>query len=197
MELVDYTDDDLPLSIALETDPVVMAELGGPRSLESIERVHPRRVSPSADRGMWLNVVLEDEPAWRVFVEEVSAFLRADQASPPTTAPVEQLLSPREVEVLGLAADGLDAAEEQVARAERRDRQAAVGDPVEVDARLGVHGVALEVQPRGLDGLAGPQAVVGDADDRRGVDRLDSPSAQLHASCPTVGRRPRRNRPSR
>ena len=63
MKLVDYTDDDLPLSIAgSETDPVVMAELGGPRSLESIERVHPRRVSPSADRGMWLDVVLEDEP---------------------------------------------------------------------------------------------------------------------------------------
>ena len=62
MELVDYTDDDLALSIALETDPVVMAELGGPRSLESIEKVHPRRVSPPADGGMWLNIVLEDEP---------------------------------------------------------------------------------------------------------------------------------------
>ncbi len=47
MELVDYTDEDLPLSIALETDPVVMAELGGPRPVESIEKVHPQRVSPS------------------------------------------------------------------------------------------------------------------------------------------------------
>jgi RimJ/RimL family protein N-acetyltransferase len=62
MELVNYTDEDLALSVALETDPVVMAELGGPRSLESIEKVHPRRVAPSADGGMWLNVVLEDEP---------------------------------------------------------------------------------------------------------------------------------------
>ena len=62
MELVDYTDDDLALSVALETDPVVMAELGGPRSLESIEKVHPRRVAPSADGGMWLKIVLEDEP---------------------------------------------------------------------------------------------------------------------------------------
>ena len=62
MELVDYTDADLALSIALETDPVVMAELGGPRSLESIEKVHPRRVSPTADGGMWLKIVLEDEP---------------------------------------------------------------------------------------------------------------------------------------
>ena len=57
VELVDYTDADLSLSIALETDPVVMAELGGPRPVESIERVHPRRVSPSADGGMWLNIV--------------------------------------------------------------------------------------------------------------------------------------------
>jgi RimJ/RimL family protein N-acetyltransferase len=62
VELVDYTDDDLALSIALETDPAVMAELGGPRALESIEKVHPRRVSPPADGGMWLNVALEDEP---------------------------------------------------------------------------------------------------------------------------------------
>ena len=65
MELVDYTDEDLTLSIALETDPVVMAELGGPRPVESIEKVHPRRVSPSADGGMWLNIVPdgESEPA--------------------------------------------------------------------------------------------------------------------------------------
>ena len=61
MKLVDYTDDDLALSVALETDPVVMAELGGPRPLESIEKVHPRRVSPSADGGMWLNIVPEGE----------------------------------------------------------------------------------------------------------------------------------------
>jgi len=54
------------------------------------------------------HIVLEDEPAWRVFVEEVGAFLRADETSPAATAPVAQLLSPREVEVLGLAADGLD-----------------------------------------------------------------------------------------
>jgi RimJ/RimL family protein N-acetyltransferase len=70
MELVDYTDADLELSIALETDPVVMAELGGPRSLESIEKVHPRRVSPSADGGMWLKVMLpdEDEPVGSIGV---------------------------------------------------------------------------------------------------------------------------------
>jgi RimJ/RimL family protein N-acetyltransferase len=61
VELVDYTDADLALSLAMETDPVVMAELGGPRSVESIEKVHPRRVAPTADGGMWLNVMLEDE----------------------------------------------------------------------------------------------------------------------------------------
>ena len=61
MKLVDYTDEDLALSIAMETDPIVMAELGGPRPIESIEKVHPRRVSPTADGGMWLNIVPDDE----------------------------------------------------------------------------------------------------------------------------------------
>ena len=61
MELVDYTDEDLQLSIALETDPVVMAELGGPRPVESIEKVHPQRVSQSASGGMWLKIVPEGE----------------------------------------------------------------------------------------------------------------------------------------
>lgn len=60
MELVDYTDADLPLSIALETNPELMAELGGPRSREAIERVHRRRIPPLADDGIWLKV-LPDE----------------------------------------------------------------------------------------------------------------------------------------
>ena len=61
MELVDYTDADLELSVALETDPQVMAELGGPRSVESIERVHPKRAA-AADGGMWLKIMLDDSP---------------------------------------------------------------------------------------------------------------------------------------
>jgi pimeloyl-ACP methyl ester carboxylesterase/DNA-binding CsgD family transcriptional regulator len=55
------------------------------------------------------HIVLEDEAAWRVFVDEVSAFMAADaQPSRNGGAPVEAVLSPRELEVLRLAADGLD-----------------------------------------------------------------------------------------
>jgi pimeloyl-ACP methyl ester carboxylesterase/DNA-binding CsgD family transcriptional regulator len=54
------------------------------------------------------HIVLEDEPAWRVVVDEVTAFLRADAPDSPAAAPLDQLLSPRELEVLRLAADGLD-----------------------------------------------------------------------------------------
>ena len=53
------------------------------------------------------HIVLEDEPAWRVVVDEVSDFMRADRAA-PADRPVEDLLSPRELEVLRLAAGGLD-----------------------------------------------------------------------------------------
>jgi pimeloyl-ACP methyl ester carboxylesterase/DNA-binding CsgD family transcriptional regulator len=53
------------------------------------------------------HIVLEDEPAWRVFVDEVTAFLRADAAY-ALTEPLATQLSPRELEVLRLAADGLD-----------------------------------------------------------------------------------------
>jgi RimJ/RimL family protein N-acetyltransferase len=44
VELAAYTDADLELSIALETDPVVMKELGGAITRERVERVHERRV---------------------------------------------------------------------------------------------------------------------------------------------------------
>ena len=53
------------------------------------------------------HIVLEDEPAWSVFVDEVTRFLAPD-ADPVAPDPIDRLLSPRELEVLGLAADGLD-----------------------------------------------------------------------------------------
>ena len=56
------------------------------------------------------HIVLEDEPAWPVFVREVEAFLALDRelatAPPATTSALD--LSPREREVLSLAAQGLD-----------------------------------------------------------------------------------------
>ena len=53
------------------------------------------------------HIVLEDEPAWRVLIDEVSAFIKAD-AGRDSGRPVQDVLSPRELEVLTLAADGLD-----------------------------------------------------------------------------------------
>jgi pimeloyl-ACP methyl ester carboxylesterase len=52
------------------------------------------------------HIVLGDEPAWSVFVEEVRDFLAPD-ADPGATATAAAVLSPRETEVLRLAADGM------------------------------------------------------------------------------------------
>ncbi len=54
------------------------------------------------------HIVLEDEPAWRVFVDEVARFMAADGGPVTESAPLETLLSPRELEVVRLAGDGLD-----------------------------------------------------------------------------------------
>jgi len=56
------------------------------------------------------HIVLEDEPAWPVFVDEVAAFLEPDRPATGRTGgvDVEAMLSPRELEVLKLAADGYD-----------------------------------------------------------------------------------------
>ena len=40
-----YADDDLALTLALETDPVAMAELGGPRREDDLRAVHRRRLA--------------------------------------------------------------------------------------------------------------------------------------------------------
>ncbi len=54
------------------------------------------------------HIVLEDEPAWRVFVDEVTEFLRPDSSNGAGSASLDEVLSPRELEVLRLAAEGLD-----------------------------------------------------------------------------------------
>jgi ATP/maltotriose-dependent transcriptional regulator MalT len=53
------------------------------------------------------HIVLEDEPAWPVFRDEVTRFL-AEDGSPPARSDVGETLSPRELGVLQLVADGLD-----------------------------------------------------------------------------------------
>jgi RimJ/RimL family protein N-acetyltransferase len=52
LELVPYTADDAWLTEALETDPRVMAELGGPWPKEKIAGIHERRLAAIA-KGAW------------------------------------------------------------------------------------------------------------------------------------------------
>jgi RimJ/RimL family protein N-acetyltransferase len=59
VELRPYTDADLPLSEALELDPEMMRELGGPADPADIARVHPRRIE-SAAKGEWYFVIVPD-----------------------------------------------------------------------------------------------------------------------------------------
>ncbi len=53
------------------------------------------------------HILLADEPAWQVFLAEVTEFLAPDRAEPPAVA-VSAMLSGRELEVLALAAEGHD-----------------------------------------------------------------------------------------
>jgi RimJ/RimL family protein N-acetyltransferase len=68
VELVPYTDADLWLSQALETDPEVMRELGGPVSRERILKVHPKR----AEDPWYLKILAQpgDEPVGTVGIWE-------------------------------------------------------------------------------------------------------------------------------
>jgi ATP/maltotriose-dependent transcriptional regulator MalT len=63
------------------------------------------------------HIILEDEPAWPVFLRELEAFLASDEPAPGpaasnrTAAEVAALLSSRELEILQLAAQAYDNAE--------------------------------------------------------------------------------------
>jgi pimeloyl-ACP methyl ester carboxylesterase/DNA-binding CsgD family transcriptional regulator len=57
------------------------------------------------------HIILADEPAWPVFLHEVTAFLEPDRsstASSPLSGEVAGLVSPRELDILRLAAAGHD-----------------------------------------------------------------------------------------
>ena len=76
------------------------------------ERIRGARLVPLDSQN---HIVLGDEPAWRVFVDEVRSFLGAAEdtvGDGPTTLPagrhLADVLSERELEVLRLVADGLD-----------------------------------------------------------------------------------------
>lgn len=59
MELVPYTDADLWLTVALETDPRVMAELGGPWKPEDVPATHARRLASVQTGTWWFKIVPE------------------------------------------------------------------------------------------------------------------------------------------
>jgi ATP/maltotriose-dependent transcriptional regulator MalT len=54
------------------------------------------------------HIVLEDEPAWALFVEEVRRFMEPDGQPSPSSERLDDLLSLRELEVLRLVAAGRD-----------------------------------------------------------------------------------------
>lgn len=54
------------------------------------------------------HILLEDEPAWPVFLDEMRQFIRGNTAPTRAARPVHELLSARELEVLRLVATGFD-----------------------------------------------------------------------------------------
>ncbi len=56
--LAPYSERDLELTLALETDPDVMKELGGPSTREQLLPVHARRLQSEARGGMWMVITL-------------------------------------------------------------------------------------------------------------------------------------------
>lgn len=101
-------DDDLPRITA----PTLVLQAIGDRSttfenaVQVSARIPGARLVPMESRN---HILLADEPAWGVFMEEVSAFLEPERrafGARTTDRPMTEPLSPREIDVLRLAADG-------------------------------------------------------------------------------------------
>jgi RimJ/RimL family protein N-acetyltransferase len=60
VELRDATVEDEWLTVALETDPRVMAELGGPWTADEARAAHHRRVASIAEHGTWWLEIVPD-----------------------------------------------------------------------------------------------------------------------------------------
>jgi RimJ/RimL family protein N-acetyltransferase len=61
VELVDYTDSDADLALteALECDPAMMSELGGPLPREEVPALHGKRAESVANGEWWFKIVPE------------------------------------------------------------------------------------------------------------------------------------------
>jgi RimJ/RimL family protein N-acetyltransferase len=53
MRLAMMTEDDVELRVRQQTDPLMMAELGGPRPTEDIERAHAKSLALAAEGKCW------------------------------------------------------------------------------------------------------------------------------------------------
>jgi RimJ/RimL family protein N-acetyltransferase len=75
MKLETMTEKDVELRVRLETDPQLMAELGGPRPREAIERAHAKSLALAAEGRCWPLKIIPDggsSPAGGVDVFESS-----------------------------------------------------------------------------------------------------------------------------
>jgi RimJ/RimL family protein N-acetyltransferase len=75
MKLEMMTEEDVELRVRQETDPQMMAELGGPRPREAIERAHAKSLALAAEGRCWPLKVVPDgstSPAGEVAVFESS-----------------------------------------------------------------------------------------------------------------------------
>jgi RimJ/RimL family protein N-acetyltransferase len=57
MDLVTYSAADLELTEAIETDPEMMSELGGPIDAEAIPAIHRKRLNGVANGDWWFKIV--------------------------------------------------------------------------------------------------------------------------------------------
>jgi pimeloyl-ACP methyl ester carboxylesterase/DNA-binding CsgD family transcriptional regulator len=96
---------DLP-TLVLHSRGDQMSEFHHARALASNIR-DARLVALESDN----HIVLEGEPAWPVFLQEVTDFIAPDRepaATSDSEAALPDILSPRELDILRLAAEGLD-----------------------------------------------------------------------------------------
>jgi pimeloyl-ACP methyl ester carboxylesterase/DNA-binding CsgD family transcriptional regulator len=103
---------DIDAELPRITAPTVVLQALGDRSttfnnaVQVSARIPGARLVPMQSRN---HILLADEPAWRVFIDEVTAFLEPDRRAHDERRPdrpTTEALSAREVDVLRLAADG-------------------------------------------------------------------------------------------
>jgi RimJ/RimL family protein N-acetyltransferase len=62
VQLRPYTDADLPLTVALEANPVVKRDLGGVLDTEEAERIHRERLERMGNGELFYTVRVDDDP---------------------------------------------------------------------------------------------------------------------------------------